>query len=374
MVMGLYFGALFMIQYPYYKRRIPRGSGDWAEKEQGFEGVFNFLAGKRYMKIAMMSFWHVHARGYAQEALNIPGVEIAAVWDENPQRGQKWAQELGCSFEENCEAIFENEEIEGIILCAPTSMHTKLLLQAAQAGKHIFTEKVLTLTPEEAEAVQRKVRMGKVRFAISFPHKSRRDLLFVKKLIEDGTLGTITYARVHNCHNGSSADWLPEAFYDPQQTGGGAMVDLGAHGLYLLPWFLGEPQTIQSTFTKVSGRAVEDNAVSVLTFPKGAIGVAETGFVQRHDPMTVEVVGTEGAVLVRTGEPVRMCHESTEGKWKEIPEQELPKGLPSAMQQWVNAIELKMGTLVDIEDAVALTKIMEAAYRAAESGKIVKLE
>lgn len=321
----------------------------------------------------MISFWHVHARGYAREAAAIPGVEIAAVWDEKPERGQRFAQELGCRYEENYADILADSSIEGVIMCAPTTIHADLMIQAAQAGKHIFTEKVLTVEPEEAAAVQKAVEENNVCFCISFPHRTRRDLLFVKKLVEDGELGKVTYARVHNCHNGSSADWLPADFYDQQQTGGGAMIDLGAHGMYLLPWLLGEPLTVQSTFTQASKRGVEDNAVSVMTFPEGAIGVAETGFVHRYDPMTVEVVGTEGSVIVRGDDPVQLCSQKTGGVWTEILNSELPVQLPSAMQQWINAIELNMGTLFDIENAAALTKVMKAAYRAAEAGQTVTI-
>ena len=67
--------------------------------------------------------------------------------------------------------------------------------------------------------------------------------------MESGKLGQITYARVHNYHNGSvapqadgSLGWLPPHFYDEVQTGGGAMMDLGAHPMYTLHWFLGGAQ------------------------------------------------------------------------------------------------------------------------------------
>lgn len=326
------------------------------------------------MKIAIIGCWHIHLHSYIKEALGIPGVAIAAVWDADPQRGKKWAEELGCPYEAAYERILENPNIDGVLVCAPTAMRAELLLKAAEAGKHIFTEKVLALTIQEAEKIQKAIKKTGVRFAISFPHKTRRDLLLIKKLVEEKALGQITYARVYNSHNGSSADWLLERFYDPKQSGGGAMMELGADGLYLLPWFLGRPQKVQSTFTHVSGRPVEDNAVSVLTFPGGSIGVAETGYVHRYMPMTVEVVGTEGAVFVRTGDPVRLCSQSTGGKWKEIPEDELPIPLPSALRQWVNAVELRMGTLFDIEDAVALTKVMSAAYQSAATGKRIKIE
>lgn len=260
-----------------------------------------------------------------------------------------------------------------MVIDAPSSMHPDLMIRAAKAGKHIFTEKVLTLEPEDAEAVRDAINESGVNFVISFPHRARRDLLFVKKLAEDGILGKLSYARVHNCHNGSSGDWLPPFFYDATQTGGGAMVDLGAHGMYLLPWLLGEPLTVQSTFTEASGRGVEDNAVSVLTFPGGAIGVAETGFIHSNDPMTIELVGTKGTVIVRGNDPVKMCGECTNGVWVEVPEEELPVELPSAMKQFVNAFELEMGTLFDIDDAVALTKVMKAAYKAHESGHVTNI-
>ena len=325
------------------------------------------------MKIAMISGWHVHAKGYAKEALAIPGVEIKTVWDEDPVRGEKWADELGCDFVADYAQVMADEEIDGVVIDAPTSMHADLMIQAAKAGKHIFTEKVLTLEPEDAEAVREAVKESGVRFVISFPHRARRELLFLKKLAEEGTLGNLSYARVHNCHNGSSADWLPPFFYDATQTGGGAMVDLGAHGMYLLPWLLGEPLTVQSTFTEASGRGVEDNAVSVLTFKNGAIGVAETGFIHSNDPMTIELVGTKGSAIVRGDDPVMLCGECTGGVWEEILNSDLPVALPSAMKQFVNAFELEMGTLFDIDDAVALTKVMKAAYKAAESGCTVTI-
>ena len=123
--------------------------------------------------------------------------------------------------------------------------------------------------------------------------------------MESGKLGQITYARVHNYHNGSvapqadgSLGWLPPHFYDEVQTGGGAMMDLGAHPMYTLHWFLGEPKSVVSQFTQVTHRGVEDNAVSVLEFEGGAIGVSETGFVTSGNGYFLELSGTQGSLHV----------------------------------------------------------------------------
>ena len=123
-------------------------------------------------------------------------------------------------------------------------------------------------------------------------------------MLDSGKLGRVTYARVRNVHNGSSADWLPPHFYDKAQCGGGAMIDLGAHPMYTLYWLLGAPKTITSTFTAVTNRGVEDNAVSVIEFENGAIGVSETGFVSECNPYTLEISGTDGSLMIH-GESAR---------------------------------------------------------------------
>ena len=87
--------------------------------------------------------------------------------------------------------------------------------------------------PEEAVKASGKV------FTISYPHRTFPTLRAVKALMDSGKLGRVTYARVRNVHNGSSANWLPPHFYDKAQCGGGAMIDLGSHPMYTLYWLLG---------------------------------------------------------------------------------------------------------------------------------------
>ena len=98
------------------------------------------------MNIAMLSGWHVHAEGYAKEFNSIPGVKVTAVWDELPERGRAWAEKLGATFYEGVDALLANPSIDAVACCAPTNLHGDLLCRAANAGKHIFTEKVLALT------------------------------------------------------------------------------------------------------------------------------------------------------------------------------------------------------------------------------------
>lgn len=312
------------------------------------------------LKVALISKWHVHARDYAHELSSTPGCEIAGVWDEDAAVCKAWAEELGCRAYESYEAVLTDPQIGGVSITTSTNLHPDIIIRACDAGKAVFTEKVLALRTEDALRIQEAVRRNGTRFVISFPHKCNPSILRAKQMADAGELGEVTYARVRNVHNGSTADWLPPHFYDRTLCGGGAMIDLGAHPMYTLCWLLGEPLSVQSTFTSFTNRPVEDNAVSVLTFPKGVIGVSETGFVSQNNPYTLEISGTKGALMVHG--TLQACCEATGGEWKEITD--LPEKPELPVRQWVKAVNEGYDLPeFGIEQAVLLTRVMEAAYQ-----------
>ncbi len=319
------------------------------------------------LKIGLVSRWHVHANEYANAVKNYPDAEIVAVWDESAERGKKWAEELGCKYFGDYNMMLKKGGIDAVVIASPTSMHPSLMLKAAKAGKHIFTEKVLSIKLTDAKKIAAAVKENHVKFVISFPHKSRPELLFAKEVVDSGRLGTITYARVRNVHNGSSANWLPEYFYDESLCGGGAMIDLGAHPMYLLEWLLGKPLFVQSLFTNVTGRAVEDNAVSLIEFENGATGVSETGFVSECNPYTIEISGTKGYFAIQNSR-VMLADPSTAGRLT-TPEV-LPEAKKLPIDLWLDwcldKTDAPEGILID--DAVALTAVMHAAYKANKNG------
>lgn len=321
------------------------------------------------MKIAMISSWHVHARDYAKQILALPQCEIAAVWDENAEAGKTWSKELNCKFVEDYDTLLQDSSIDAVVINSPTNMHKELIVKAANAGKHIFTEKVLALTVGDCIEIKEAIEKNNVKFSISLIHKCRGDLHFAKQMTRSGALGDITYARVRNAHNGSIANWLPQHFYNKEQCGGGALIDLGAHTIYMLEWILGQPKNISATFTSVTNRTVEDNVVAVMEFQKGAIGVAETSFVTVHTPFTLEISGTKGSLIVK--EDVRYANEATEGKW--VVAENLPTSLPSPLVQWVEGVTQNKEIYLGIDDAISLTRIIEAGYKAHESGQKVEI-
>jgi len=244
-----------------------------------------------------------------------------------------------------------------------------LIIKAANAKKHIFTEKVLALTVDDCIKIKEAIQRNNVKFSIAFVHKCKAEMIFAKQMVESGALGDITYARVRNAHNGSTANWLPESFYIKENCGGGAMIDLGSHTVYLLEWILGAAKNVTATLTNVTKRQVEDNAVSVIEFQNGAIGVAETSFVSVYTPLTLEISGTTGSLIVRDG--VSYANLATEGKW--VVKQDLPASLPNPLVQWIEGVCDNKNISIGIDEAISLTRLLQAAYKSQESGQKVTI-
>ncbi len=317
------------------------------------------------MKIALISGWHVHAGEYFHRIGRRSDAEITAVWDDDVARGKAYAEKCGGTFYESYDELLEQSGVDAVIITSPTTMHPELMIKAAKAGKHIFTEKVLAVTSKDAHAIADAVKEAGVHFTICFPHEAEAPFIAVKEIVDSGKLGKITYAKFRKAHTGSIDNWLPAYFYDESLCGGGAMIDLGAHPMYLLEWLLGKPKSVKSVFTDVTGRGVEDNAVSLLEFENGAIGVSETGFVSWGDPLIFEISGTDGWLLM-TDNDIRY-HTRSHPDWI-IPE--LPANAPHPIDVFVDSI--LSGTpdrRYTIDEAVALTELMEAAYESARSCK-----
>lgn len=314
------------------------------------------------LRIAMLSKWHVHAQEYAGYFQKMNDAKITCVWDEDAERGAKWAADLGVEFVADLDALLAREDVDAVCIDTPTNMHKDVMIKCAKAKKHIYTEKVMCLTVADCDEVIKAIEENGIIFTISFPQRAWPKFLFIKDCIDKGILGDVTVLRCRNCHDGALAGWLPDYWYDPETTGGGAMMDLGAHPMYHSAWMLGTPKRIQSMFCNLTGHQVEDNTISTIEFENGAIAVAETSLVSPMCPQIFEVYGTKGVILcidndikIKTTDSMKFLKDG----WMEP---KLPEALPHPTRQWVEAILYGGPNRYDQYEARMLTALMENAY------------
>ena len=254
------------------------------------------------LKVAMLSYWHVHAKDYERQVSSRSDCKIVGMGRNSAARKRAGRKAPGSFFMITCR-LLNNPDIDAVVVDTPTNLHGEVMIAAANTGKHIFTEKVLAATTAEADHIIDAVNKSGKKFMISLPRLTENKFLYIKNVIDSGILGDITMVRNRLAHDGalptptSQNGWLPGDFYNKEQCGGGALIDLGCHPMYLAYFFLGMPQAVTAQYGFVTSKEVEDNAVAVLTYGNGALAVVEAGFASRFSPFEVEVYGTEGCVL-----------------------------------------------------------------------------
>jgi predicted dehydrogenase len=215
-----------------------------------------------------------------------------------------------------------------------------------------------------------------VRLVVSLPRLSDGYTLAIDEILASGRLGEVTEVRCRLSHDGAvGRRWLPDRFFDPAESGGGALVDLGCHPLYLTRRFLGAmPASVSAAYGYVTGHEVDDNAVAILRARSGALGIAETGFVNPSSPFTIEIHGTVGSVLYGTPEPrllVRDAPRRSDATWTDVP---IPPSRPSPFEQWVRHIADGTEASENIALALDLTALADAADRSARTGVAVTID
>ena len=321
------------------------------------------------LRVAALSFWHVHAGDYCRRTQEHPETELVAIWDDDPDRGAHAAAEFGVEPASDLESLLARDDIDAVTVTTATVDHRHVMVAAARAGKHIFTEKLLAPTVAECEEILAAADSAGVAVTVSLPRLYHGSTLAVADQVASGDLGEITYARVRLSHDGAVRDWLPERFYDADAAIGGALTDLGCHPVYLVQLLLGAaPDTVSATYRDLTGRGVDDHAVVTVGYPDQRIGVIEAGFVSRT-PFSIEVYGTRGALLHSDRDRV-LRRQIDGGAWQEVP---IGEDGPDAYTQWVGHI--RDGTRADenLTRAVDLTRLVAAANESAVTDRVVSL-
>jgi 1,5-anhydro-D-fructose reductase (1,5-anhydro-D-mannitol-forming) len=330
-------------------------------------------------RIALLSFAHVHANGYAQAVERHPEAQIVCVWDDDSSRGRPAAERFGVPFESDLAAVLRRDDVDGVLINAETSKHPEIIMAALEARKHVFTEKALTVQTADSDRIVEAVRRSGVKFMISLPSRSSPEILFARRALDEGLLGDVTFMRARIAHSAALDRWFKEGslwFGDASLAGGGSLFDLGCHTVDVMRWFLGEPESVVAQTTNFA-RAydIDDQCVALVKFKNGALGVLDVSWVHRAGPNTREIYGTEGFLgWGFPGQNPQLTSRKLEASGLQgtlIPAN-LPKGMPSPLEQWIAALLRDEPMAITVEDGRNLTQLLEGIYTAAREGREVR--
>jgi 1,5-anhydro-D-fructose reductase (1,5-anhydro-D-mannitol-forming) len=319
------------------------------------------------LRLAQLGRWHVHTLEHVQAARTNPHTEMSLLWDSEPVAGKEFAAEHGLEFIEDLESLLERDDVDGVVVDTATTEHPNVIAAALNSGKHVFTEKVLAASVEDAEKLIRLANENGLVLRVSLQRLIEAPIRTAKHLIDEGRIGKVTAVNVRYAHQGALGHpWIPDYFFDLEQAGGGALLDLGAHPLYLNMLFTGEePTSISANISYTQGLSVEDNVTALLTYPSGALGVAEASFVASFFGYSVQITGTGGSITIGPEDYVVRMRVSGETDWIA---QDLEPALPSTFDQFVDIVRSRESNDDHLRLVRVLTRTMTAGYEAARTG------
>ena len=330
----------------------------------------------------------IHAESYRRF---VPDAELVAVCSRHADRARKFAEHHGIPqwFTDVTETI-EKSSCDVVDICIPNHLHARTTIAAANAGKHVILEKPLCLTLEEADdmiaACQTKGRLLMYAEELCFAPKYER----VRGLVGEGAVGTVYYLRQCEKHSGPHSDW----FYDLNQSGGGAVMDMGCHGFAWLRWMLGgDPRPVSVSAHMQTGlihkgrTRCEENAVCVVEFEGGVVGVVENSWAKLGGMEDrVEVCGTGGVIYAdlfmgnssltysATGYGYAMEKSgSTQGWTFTTFEEAFNQGYPQELKHFIDCVRDGVQPVVTGRDGRAVLELLYAAYHSARIGQKVAL-
>jgi predicted dehydrogenase len=344
-----------------------------------------------------------HIEGYMAH----PGAEVVAVADVREDAVQATACKYGIpNAFTDYRQMLKMPGIDAVSVCVPNKLHAPLTVDCLRAGVHVLTEKPLARTAAEGAKMVEAARQAKKLLMIQFNNRFRPESKLLKQYIEQGELGSIYFARCGWIRRNGIPGW-GNWFTNRDMAGGGPLIDLAVHMLDLTMWFMGNPEpavVLASTYSKFGPRMeclgpwgtpdpkgvydVEDMAVAMIKFGNGATIALEASWASRCEREWVysTLMGDKaGASLERVFEvdgiddtAVDTLEVYTQRFGQPVDERLIfpadpAMGRHTAVKHFVDCVLSGKQPMSPGTDGLRIMRILDAAYKSAQTGKAVTL-
>ncbi|NOV03970.1 Gfo/Idh/MocA family protein [Paenibacillus planticolens] len=252
------------------------------------------------LKIGMISFAHGHAFSYFNSLRKLPEVKIVGIADEVQSRVEDIVDRYEVPYYADYRELLK-QDVDAVVICSENVRHASLVIEAANAKKHVLCEKPLGTTMEEMERMIAACKQNGVQLMTAFPCRYLAAVVRAKEAIDRGDIGDIVAIKGTN-HGGNPGGW----FIDKSLSGGGALLDHTVHVMDLMNWFLKSKVKEVYAYAATLFREeleVEDAGMLHVKFENGVFAVLDTSWSRPKSfptwgDVTMEIVGTQGVITV----------------------------------------------------------------------------
>jgi len=331
---------------------------------------------------------------HAEAITHVRGAKLVAVSDISEATARRLADQYKVPMYTDYREMLKRPDVQAVCLCIPSGLRAEIAVACAAAGKHILSEKPLEVTTSRIDQIIRATEKAGVLLGCIFQSRFAEGPQLIRQALDQGRFGKLVLGDAY-------IKWYrSQQYYDSgawrgtwKLDGGGALMNQGIHMIDLLTWFMGPVKSVQAKTALVAhqGIEVEDLATAMLEFENGAMGVIEGSTAVWHGhPARVEVHGTQGTAVLEDGaiktwefakaKPIdkkikaQLQQESGLGSGAGDPLASLKaEGHRRQIDDFARAIQKGSTPAIEGREGRNAVALIEAIYRAAKTGKTVKL-
>ena len=316
----------------------------------------------------------------------INGAKLVAVCGRNETRTAEFAAKFGCAGYTDYDQFLQHPGLQIVNVCTPSGTHAELGIRAAEAGKHVLTEKPIETTLEKADALIAACDKAGVKLGVIFQSRFLPAVQRIKQAIDDGRLGKLMIGD-------ALVKWYraPE-YYAPgtwrgtlKMDGGRALNNQAIHTVDLLCWMMGPAESAfaMKAALRYPHIEAEDTLVGTVKFQNGALGVvqaatsAKPGFKRR-----LEISGERGTVIL-DGDAISVWavdgEDADTGEAEQLtdgsanPAAISNEGHRRQIEDMMHAVIENRAPMIDGREGRKSLELVVALYTAANEGKLVML-
>ncbi len=359
---------------------------------------------EKILKVGIVGCGGIANQKHLPALSELKEVEIVAFCDIIEDRAIKSAKKFGTEDAKvytDYKELLKDKSIDVIHVLTPNKSHCVITVDSLESGKHVMCEKPMAKSYEEAKLMIEASKKSGKKLTIGYQNRFRQDSLYVKDLCKRGDLGDIYMAKAHAVRRRAVPTW--GVFLNEEEQGGGPLIDIGTHALDLTLWLMDnyKPKSVVgNVYKKLNDNGacgnifgswnpeeytVEDSAFALITMENGATIFLESSWalntIDVHEAKTT-LCGTKAGVDMKNGlvingddnnqlydKEIKLNSDAVDyfngGSFK-------PEVLEA--KSFINAILNEEDTLVKPEEAIVVTRILEAIYESAKTGTIVNFD
>ena len=317
-------------------------------------------------------------RSLANAANTVEGTDIVCVSDLQEELAKTLAENLETKHTTDYHELLRDDDIDAVLIASPPFLHAQMAVDAAKAGKHVFSEKPMAPTLEDCDTMLNAASQNRVKLTIGLVCRYHATHSKVREIVHSGELGAPANMMVHRIggpwRGGHRTPWRLE-----RAKSGGSLMEINAHEIDFMRWTCGDVKSVYAA----GGQYVQEDTdypdvvLASLNFENGAVGLL-------HSSHAAAVGGYGGRVDCEKGSiyfpqiwggnaTIQIKHFEGDTKELRIGDINVPPPVQQEIRVFVQAIRNDTTPPITGNDGRAAVEIALAAYQSVETGEPVKL-